>query len=333
MRRFPLKFRFSSAICLILLFVLIGAGCTTPDAIGDLPSGVKNIAHRGARSLAPENTLAAIRMAALAGADMVELDVHLTTDGIPVVIHDDTLERTTDIERFYDEWGLKKDVMVSSLTLGWLKTLDAGSWFVDGDPYGTIASGEVTDAMARSYRGEKVPTLKEALALVEDLNLADVEIKQIPRFYEGIVQKVVKNVRQMEDPGRAVISSFDHDVCLRVKRLAPELAAAPLSVDRIAEPGRYVRQLIGGEAWHPSGLVLGLGDGRPVEYPLTNGSDIVAAQRFGVAVNVWTVNGKREMERLIDAGVNGIITDYPQLLKEILDSRRIDSPVEAAGSD
>lgn len=326
MRHFPVKF------CCPFLLLLAVAGCASPGAVEAPPSRVEIIAHRGARSLAPENTLAAFRMAALAGADMVEFDVHLSADGVPVVIHDDTLERTTDIERYYDEWGIEKDVQVSSLTLGWLKLLDAGSWFVETDPFGTIASGAVTGSMVESFRGEKIPTLREALSLAEALGLAvNVEIKQIPRFYDGIAEKVVKEVQRMEESGLVVVSSFDHEICRRVKELAPRLKVAPLACDRIADPGRYISRIVGGEVYHPSGLVLGLGDGRPDDYPLTNKGDIAAAQRYGVAVHVWTVNSGPAMNRLIDAGVNGIITDFPQLLKEILDNRKIDGPVVIPG--
>jgi glycerophosphoryl diester phosphodiesterase len=281
------------------------------------------IGHRGAASLAPENTMAAFRKARAAGADMFELDVHLSADGVPVVIHDDTLERTTDIEKYYQEWGLGKDVQVSSLPLEKLQRLDAGTWFVEGDPFRTIRSGTVSREDADSYRGEPIPTLDEALRFADENGIAvNVEIKQIPRFYEGIAAKVVAAVGRMRQKSIVLVSSFDHEICCSVKALDPELAVAPLCGERIADPGRYIVEIVGGEVFNPAKSVLGCSDGRPVEDAPVNAADILSAHRRGVAVNVWTVNDRPTMRRLIKAGVDGIITDYPHVLREVVDEAR-----------
>jgi glycerophosphoryl diester phosphodiesterase len=278
------------------------------------------VAHRGAAALAPENTMAAFRKAHQVGADMFELDVHLSADGVPVVIHDDTLERTTDIEKYYGEWGLKKDVQVSSLPLEKLKRLDAGTWFVERDRFGTIRSGAVTREEADSYRGEPIPTLDEALRFADENNIGiNVEIKQIPRFYDGIAARCVAAIDRMRDKSLVLVSSFDHEICREVKALDPELAVAPLCGERIADPGRYVAEVVGGEVFHPAKSALGCSEGRPVEDVPVNVVDILSAHRRGVTVNVWTVNDRPTMRRLVRAGVDGIITDYPHVLREVLE--------------
>jgi glycerophosphoryl diester phosphodiesterase len=124
------------------------------------------IAHRGARSLAPENTLAAAIAAWRLGADGWELDVRMTKDGELILMHDETLSRTTNAPSLFPN---RSPWLVSDFTLEEIKMLDAGSWFVDQDPYGTIAVGEVSPEEAAKFRGEKVPTLKEALALTKEL--------------------------------------------------------------------------------------------------------------------------------------------------------------------
>ena len=311
-------------LLICVLFVVCAApGCALFAPDSPPPQSVRIIAHRGAASLAPENTMAAFARACAAGAHMFEIDVHLSADGVPVVIHDDTLERTTDVENYYREWGLQGKVHVSSLPLSSLKILDAGTWWVKSDPFKTIASGAVTIDQARSYRGEPIPTLDEVLGFVDAAGVGvNVEIKQIPRFYDGIAEKVVAAIQRMENKNLVLVSSFDNELCRRVKELDPDIAVGPLCGERIADPGRYVSDVVGGEAYHVARSALGCSDGRPLADPLINARDIESAHDHGVAVNVWTVNDRATMVRLIEAGVDGIITDFPQVLVEVAAQNR-----------
>ncbi len=310
------------SVCILL------AACTAPGCALFGPEQeplrpVRIIGHRGAASLAPENTMAACRKACSVGAHMFEIDVHLSADGVPVVIHDDTLERTTDIENYYREWGLQGKVFVSELPLSSLKILDAGTWWVKGDPFRTIASGAVTIDEARAYRGEPIPTLDEVLVFADRAGVGvNVEIKQIPRFYDGIAEKVVAAIGRMENKDLVLVSSFDNEICRRVKELDPDIAVGPLCGERIADPGRYVSDIVRGEAYHVSRNALGCGDGRSLSEPLRNARDVENAHEEGVAVNVWTVNDRATMIRLIAAGVDGIITDFPQVLAEIVAQKK-----------
>lgn len=163
------------------------------------------VAHRGASGEAPENTLAAFRRALEIGVDAVELDVHLTSDGEVVVIHDHMLDRTTDGR------GLVRDQ-----TLEGMRLLDAGRWF-----------GE-------RFAGERVPTLVEALELLLPVRVI-VEVKNGPIYYPGIAARVVEAVRSAGHHS-VTISSFDHPVLVELKAGAPEMDTAVLYVGRPVEP-------------------------------------------------------------------------------------------------
>lgn len=181
------------------------------------------VAHRGASAEAPENTLAAFRRAIEIGVDAVELDVHLTSDGEPVVIHDPMLDRTTDGR------GLVRDQ-----TLAAMRRLDAGRWF-----------GE-------RFAGERVPTLAEALDLLRPVRVI-VEVKNGPIYYPGIAARVAAEVRAAGHPS-VTASSFDHPVLVELKaeatRLGSVLDTAVLYVGRPVNPIGLALDA-GADALHP----------------------------------------------------------------------------------
>src|SRR5512146_2902913 len=134
-----------------------------------------NIAHRGARSLAPENTLTAARLGLEIGADLWELDVAVTSDEELVILHDDTLERTSNVQQVFPE---RAPWAVHTFSLAELRQLDFGSWFNQKDPFGQVAAGKVTPAMQASYAGLPIPTLRDALVFTRDADWrVNVEIK------------------------------------------------------------------------------------------------------------------------------------------------------------
>ncbi len=152
------------------------------------------IAHRGASAYAPENTLAAFRLALEMGAKAIEFDVHQTRDGKLVVMHDDNFKRVA---------GRK--LRVRRLNLSEARKFDVGSWF---DPI---------------YKKERLPTLEEVLGLIGRRAELYIEIKAGSRRYPGIEGRVVDLVRKRGLAGRAVISSFDHKALYEARALAPEL--------------------------------------------------------------------------------------------------------------
>ena len=187
-----------------------------------------NIAHRGARSLAPENTLAAARKALEIGADLWELDVAVTADGELVVLHDDTLERTSNAQQVFPD---RRPWAAYTFTLAELRTLDFGSWFNEKDPFKQIAAGAVTAEMQQSYVGEPIPTLREALIFTRDNHWrVNVEIKDATGTPgdRDVVEKVVALIDELEMVDRVLISSFNHEYLRRVKKANASITTAAL---------------------------------------------------------------------------------------------------------
>lgn len=265
---------------------------------------ITNIAHRGARSLAPENTLAAARKAYQAGADLWETDIAVTKDEALILFHDDFPGRTTNAATIFP--GRSKH-RFSDYTLAEFRQLDAGSFFAETDPFGTVLSGEVTDSDLQAYSGERVPTLAEALRLTTDLDWSiNLELKALPEPMQHfpVVDRVLAEIDQADfDPQRLVISSFNHHWLRQIQALQPDVE---------------VQALIGYSFTDPL-------DWGGYEFPVYNARStlitpeaIHTARRQDVRVNLFTVNDPREMLEFIEAGVSGLITDSPQRLARIL---------------
>lgn len=229
------------------------------------------IAHRGASGDAPENTMAAFQLAIDKKADGMELDVHLTKDGEVVICHDDDVKRTTNGQ------GLIKD-----MTLEELRRLDAGSWY-----------GE-------SFGGEAIPTLKEFMALVAGTQLLiNLEIKNLPYYHKGIEEKLIRSVHEHDMLDRVVISSFDHYALAETARLEPRMKLGVLFSTRIMEPWAYVQQLpFTAYSLHP-------------HYSFVDEAYIRQSHAHGFKVYPYTVNEKEWAIPLTKAGLDGVITNYP----------------------
>ncbi len=181
-----------------------------------------NIAHRGYSGVYPENTMPAFEAAIEAGADGVEFDVQFSKDGEPVIMHDETVDRTTDGHGFVKEH-----------TLAELKSLDASAAFKDR--YGIV----------------RVPTLEEYLERVKDLDfLTNIELKTGIFEYDGIETAVSDLVRRYRLQDRVIISSFNHYSVLRAHAAAPEIRCGFLTESWIVNAGAYTRSH-GIECWHP----------------------------------------------------------------------------------
>jgi len=256
------------------------------------------IAHRGARSLAPENTMLAARKALELGADLWETDISVSADGQLVLIHDDSLVRTTNVKKLYpdrDPWT------VTTFTLSELRNLDAGSWFADTDPFGQIKSGKLSRVDQAACRGEKIPTLREALAFTQSAGWrVNLELKRLPPPMETfpVVERVLGLIDELRiDAERLVISSFNHHWLRAVQTLRPDIR---------------VEALIGFSETDPL-------DWGALEFPVYNarstlitGNEIRRLLRKGIRVNVFTVNDRAKISQFIAAGAAGIITDFPQ---------------------
>lgn len=276
------------------------------DAPTVVPNHTLIIGHRGARSLAPENTMAAARKAFEVGADMWELDVAVTSDHELVVLHDDTLDRTCNAQELFPG---KVPWRVWEFTLEEISTLDCGSWFIRKDPFGQIKAGAVSQEEAATYAGEPLPTLKQALEYTRDNDWrVNVELKDQPTDEYGqiLVEKTVNLIKAlgMDTEQQVVISSFNHEYLKMVLSLNPDIPVQALTSTKIKNLSDYLSDL-GANTCNPKVDVW-----KPEE--------LAAFNQDGIEFNVWTVNDEATMQQLMEANVNGIITDYPQKLVELL---------------
>lgn len=237
------------------------------------------IAHRGSSTHAPENTLAAFTLAADQGADAVELDVTLTRDGQVVVIHDDTLERTTN-----------------------------GQGRVDQLPYATVLEFDAGAKFNAQFAGERVPLLSQVFETVGQRVLINVEIKSTTVRSTGLEARVIDLIRQHGLIERVIVSSFNPLALIKIKRAEPRLACGLIySPD---EPIYLSR------AWFTP-LIPNLDARHPRADTVT--SDVVKhIHARGQKVNVWTILEPIEVQTLAAAGVDGLIGNDPVMMRETL---------------
>lgn len=284
------------------------------------------IAHRGDSAHAPENTLEAARRAYDSGADAWELDVLLTRDGVPLVLHDESLSRTTDVhDRFAGDPRLDRGALVHEFDLSEVRTLDAGSWFVkDRGAYRSAsyfqALAELSEADIQLYASGKVraPTLEEALELTAQLDWAvNVELKAFPSQPEGLLEKVLAVIDATGTGERAWVSSFDHDLIGRLAQARPSIATGLLSDTPLHHPERYARELVRAWAYHPSTEVVGARSNAYIRQPGPHHlrhEELGRLRSAGVPVFVYTVNAPQPgglADHLRDAGATGAFTDDP----------------------
>ena len=296
-----------------------------------------NIGHRGARALAPENTLAAFQKAWDLGCHMVELDVHCTRDAVLVVHHDDDLLRCTDVATRHPDL---ESYFVSDFSAAQIATLDAGTWFVvqlslpatqraaflrSLTPLEQSTLISAADMRSFASGSIRVPTLAQVLELLEPSPLlVNIEIKTLPRMYRGIAASVLDCIRHYGMEHRTLLSSFDHEQLITVRGLSSLAATAVLTSDRLGKPARYL-ELLDADAYHPSchGEQDSLGFHSVDQQLQCCGVAEVLAQ--GKAVNTWTCNDPGQMQQLLSAGLTGIFTDYPHRLAAVMQASA-DSP-------
>lgn len=283
------------------------------EAREDSPRKGINIAHRGARAVAPENTLAAARKAYRAGADLWEFDIRLTKDEKLVVIHDDTLLRTTNVEEVFPD---RDTYYVDEFTLSEIKQLDAGSWFIESDPFGEINPGNVSSDDLADYRGEEVPTLREALELTKELNWgAIVELKGMKgaskQMSDSIVRSVVSLIEGLGLEKEVIVSSFDHRLVKKVKQYNSKIRGAVLVIWPLAEPVKYLHE-------HKVKSFNFMASAAETKQGTANIKEIDKAGP-DYKVIVWTVNEPSDLQEFVENPfVDGISTDYPGRLSKIL---------------
>lgn len=250
------------------------------------------VAHRGGRVWAPENTLAAFRKSVELGADGIELDIHRCKSGELIVIHDETVDRTT------DGTGYIKD-----MTLAQIKQLSAGARWAPASQLRKLTNGITYSS---EFKNEKLPLLTEVFDLVKGRLVINIEIKNAPIDYPGIEDDLIALLKKYPHPDKIMVSSFDHEVIHRFHEKAPQYHCAILSDCILSDVGGYAKS-VGADNWNP-----GFGDFR--------GDAAKRAHDAGLKVNVWTVNSPEDWKSAIAMPVDGIITDDPQGLKKFLHS-------------
>ena len=252
-----------------------------------------NLAHRGASASAPENTLEAFRLAVESGAGGLELDVHMTRDGEIVVLHDPTVDRTTE--------GTGP---VSGMSLSEVRRLDAGYRFAsDG---------------AHPYRGKGVlvPTLAEVFREFPEV-VVNMDIKE---HRPGFEEAVLREIRAAGAGGRTLVASWDFGTIRRFRWLSG--GRVPTAASRFEIGAFYVSSRLRLERLlRPAYDALQV----PVRHrglELVTRRFLDAAHDRGVRVDAWTIDEAGEMRRLLDLGVDGIMSDRPGVLAEVLRERR-----------
>ena len=256
----------------------------------DPHEGVLVIAHQGGKGYRPDNTMAAFEHAWDLGADVLEMDLHSTQDGVIVLMHDDTVDDTTNgsgpIQRF---------------SLLELQELDAGyNWTADQGATYPFRS-----------QGIRVPTLEEVFRTFPEARM-NIEIKQSE---PSIVQPLCKLIRDHGMTERVLIASFDQDTIRAFREACLEVATTAGEVEVYL---LYGLSFVGlGNLYSPSAEAVQVPEQRGSIYVLLP-RFVKAAQGRNMDVHVWTVNEVEDMQRMLDLGVDGIITDYPDRLLELL---------------
>ena len=278
-----------SAAAALLVTVLAVAVPAGGAAAG--PPDVAVIGHRGSGAMAPENTLAAIRLALRQGADYIENDIMRTKDGRLVITHDLSLARTTDVEQVFPD---RTSYQVADYTLAEIKQLDAGSWF------------------GAEFAGQRILTLREWVEAVGSSAGMLLEAKD-PWAFPGIETDIDKELRSIPTfvqalrKGRVIMQAGDEPWLRAYNQLAPDVPVALLYYTRPTD-----EQLVSASTWLDA-----------VNPALGNIDQAIVdrTHQLGLKTYVWTVNHGSDMNRGIDWGVDGIITDYPGVLVQVLRNR------------
>lgn len=253
-------------------------------------------AHRGYRAVRAENTLSAFE-ASIGHCDFVELDVGFSSDGVPVIIHDDTLTRTSNAEHLAH---FRSPYLITSYSYAELIELDFSSWFLESDPFGTLAKSERLRTELKVLPPQKIPTLHEALFFLKKQHTpVNVEIKDMRGTVMDAyaVSKTLEVIHTLGMEEAVLLSSFNHAYLKEAKVASPEVMRAALQEDRHPEDLLAYLAALDVSCYH-------------VDKEIADEALVQRLNEAGIIVNVFTVNDPSEMERLYSWGVKGVFTDY-----------------------
>jgi len=290
-------------------------------------------AHRGGRGLRPENTLASFENAVRMGVTTLELDIAITADGVAVISHEPALYPGT--ARDADgRWLKETGPLIKSLTLAQVQSYDVGRLNPD------LAYGKAF-AEQQPQDGQRIPTLASLFAMVKRLGANDVQFDIETKVFpnkpndtlppEEFVKTLLAVIRDAGMSERVMIQSFDWRTLQLVQRLVPGMRTVYLTIqnrnnNNVDDPswtaGRLARD-------YASVAHMVKAAGGTIWSPVFNNIDEAAVKRaheVGLLIIAWTVNEPADMRRLIDWGVDGIITDYPNRLRDVMRERGMALP-------
>ena len=336
-----------------LFFLLILSLSLTANIFSDSTARPKTasikrsllIAHRGASGYAPEHTLAAYSLAIEQGADFIEQDLQLTKDGALICLHDPDLARTTNAAEMFpdraterdpeDDGKTKRGWYTIDFTLEEIKRLDAGSWFNRANPF----------AATDSYKGQRIPTLEEAIKVAGNRTGLYIELKQYP-FYKSLGYDMASKLAAalkangFDKPrasDRIFIQSFSKECLLRMKEVAPRfrrIQLLPMEDERRKDDSAKVTPALATEI---AAYAQGVG---PSKSMITSADQVSTFHRAGLLIHPYTFRGSTvatarrpldekqpngstvreiiiaDIQRYIGYGIDGGFTDYPALWKE-----------------
>lgn len=337
----------------ILTTILITAQASINEMDTQLKSSTRKpllIAHRGASGYAPEHTLIGYQFAIDQGADFVEQDLQITKDGALVCLHDPDLERTTNVKEVFPNRATERDALETGtakkgwytvdFTLAEIKRLDAGSWFNRANPF----------AANPNFAGQRVPTMEEAIKLVGKRAGLYIELKHFP-FYNSLgfdlAEKLatVLHANGFDQPGqqqRIFIQSFYKEGLLRMRELAPgypRVQLLPMETHGREKDTAVITKALAEE------LATYANGAGPSKNLLKNADDVAILHEAGLVIHPYTFRGTttanarrpldevqsngstvranivEDIQRFIEYGIDGGFTDYPQLWKEVIESR------------
>ncbi|KMM37677.1 glycerophosphodiester phosphodiesterase [Alkalihalobacillus macyae] len=275
---------------------MFAGGLASADTKGSKPgmntNKLANVAHRGASGHAPEHTIPSYKLGDEMKGDYIEIDLQMTKDGELIAMHDESVDRTT------NGTGLVKDY-----TLEEIKQLDAGSWFNEKYP----------EKAKKSYEGLQVPTLEEVIQTFGKDARYYIETKS-PEVYPGMEKELLRVLEKYKLTGvnerssKVLIQSFSKESLLKMEDLNPNLPLvqlisykeqATISDEELNELTEYA---------------VGVG----MSYTKIDEDYVQQVRNAGLHIHPYTVNEKEDMERLLDWGVTGMFTNYPDRLNEVL---------------
>ncbi|MCF6241585.1 MAG: hypothetical protein L3J74_09600 [Bacteroidales bacterium] len=277
---------FLSIVFIFTLYFLVmysTAMYTGGTEIKDTTKQIAVTGHRGAAGLAPENTLAAIKAGLEQNVNRIEIDVHQTKDKQIVVLHDPSIDRTTSGK------GLVKD-----MTFREIRKYSAGSWFDE------------------KFESEKIPTLDEVMLLINGKATLVIEIKAFDNYYQGIEKRVIDIIHKHKANNWVAVCSFDDSVLVKIHELDKKIVLHKLFILKFP----FLKLFNDGKLRIVDFQYYDFVDEFSVYYPFANRRLIDKVHSLNKKINVWTVDDTTKINRLINLGIDGIITNHPENLNK-----------------